>query len=255
MKKLYGYYGGSRLHGFPLTEKSDWDYYSVGTSKFIKPYKMYPNIKIHQKKRSEALDVEKTELCSFITYLMNGFVFQVEAMFVPKNWMDYLDPKFEELVLKNRHKLIDRCSLIENFGSNIETVRRKTAPDIAKLKEMVLATKPSRKIVQGVSKMYDEYARKGYYHKDYLHHIRIAASILGFLKNDFYPLELGKTDPKSFEICSDIKLNPDKYARKDLDEILDSYIKDIQTFNLENDEDKWCFDGPYAQSVINSFYP
>ncbi len=255
MKKLYGFYGGSRMYGFPLTEKSDWDYYSVGLSSKVSIHRIYPNIKLHQKKRSENLDVEKVELASFITYLMNGLVFQIESLFVHKSWMDYLDPRFKELVLDKKHLFIDRCALLENVGSNIEMVRKKTPADIAKLKAQVLASNPSRKIVAGISRMNDEYQRKGYYHRDYLHNIRIAASVLYFMKHDIYPLDnLSKCDPTTFDLCCAIKENPDSYCRGALDEALDFYLRQLEKINLDGDEEKFRFDGGYAQNVIATLY-
>lgn len=256
MKKLYGYYGGSRMYGFPVLETSDWDYYSVGTSRHITAYKIYPNIKLHQKKRSFTLDVEKVELCSYLTYLMNGFVFQVESLFVPQNWMDYLDPNFGELVLKNRHLLIDRCQLLENFGSNVDLIRKKTKADIAKLKAGVLSSTRNEKLIRGVSKIYDEYEAKGYYHKDYIHHIRMAACILSFLEYDTYPIaNLKEADPVAFQMCSDIKNEPNRFTREELDKFLNIYLTAFDKFNLDNDEEKFRFDATYAQKVVGHFYP
>jgi hypothetical protein len=254
MKKLYGYWGGSRLHDFPTTDNSDWDYYSVGISSHVTPYKIYPNVKIHQKKRTPNLDVEKVELCCYFTYLMNGFLFQVESLFVPKNWMDYLDPKFESLVLNQKHLLIDRTQLIENVGSNIESVRRKTVSDIELLANRVLTGNPPQKIARGVTRMRDEYRAKGYYHKDYLHNIRIAASLLYFLKNDVYPLATLRTsDPAAYKICCEIKAHPDRYTRADLDGVLNTYLHDIDKVNIENDEEKFRFDAGHALGVLKEF--
>lgn len=255
MKKLYGFYGGSRMYGLPNTATSDWDYYSVCTSSKVQTYKIYPSIKLHQKKRFENLDVEKVELAAFITYLMNGFVFQVESLFVHQSWMDYLDPKFKELILDKRNLLIDRCALLENIGSNIEIVRKKKPEDILKLKQTVLASNPSRKIAAGVTRMSDEYQAKGYYHKDYLHHIRIAASVLHFMKHDIYPLsDLKICNPEAFALCSEIKLNPDRFSRQELDDALDHYLKDLERIDLEGDEEKFRFDGSYAQKAIGLLY-
>lgn len=242
------------MYGFPTTATSDWDYYAVGWSDKIKPYKFYPNIKIHQKKRTPNLDVEKVELCAYLSYLMNGFVFQVESLFVPRNWMDWLDPKFEELVLNKKHLLIDRTRFIENFGDNVDITRRKTVADIEKLKNEVLARKPGPKIANGVTKMLDEYKAKGYYHKDYLHQIRIAACILHFMKTDVYPLTtLKEADPSAFEFCSALKTEPGRFSRAELDAFLDEYLHNIDKCSLENDEEKFRFDTGHALNIIKEF--
>ncbi len=189
-----------------------------------------------------------------MTYLMNGFVFQVESLFVPRHMMDFLDLRFDELILKNKDKLVDRCQLVENFTCNVDMVRKKTVADIDKLRKNVLASNPSTKLAKGVIKMHEEYARKGFYHRDYLHQIRMAASILYFLKNDVYPLELENVDKEAFVRCCEIKTNPDKFSRAELDEFLDIYLKQIDIFNMEDDEKKWSFNTPYVQKVISSFY-
>lgn len=243
------------MYGFPTTETSDWDYYSIGLSSKVTPYKIYPNIKIHQKKRTPNLDVEKVELCAYFTYLLNGFLFQVESLFVPRNWMDWLDPKFESLVLNQRHRFIDRTVLIENVGSNIDTVRRKTVKDIEKLRVDTLARNPPKKIAKGIERMTEEYRQKGYYHKDYLHNIRIAACLLHFLRTDEYPLtKLEEVDPVAYDVCSLLKKEPAHFSRQELDQILDTYLFDIDKVDLENDDKKFRFDTSYALSTVKELY-
>ncbi len=254
MKKLYGYYGGSRAYGLPLNKWSDWDYYSIGTSTQIQKPQIYPLIKLHQKKRTTGLDVEKVELCAYLTYLMNGFVFQVESLFVHQSWMDYRDPMFEDLVLNKRHLLIDRSRMVDNLCENIYSVREKKFKDIEALRDRNLKGRPPLKIVNGLNKMYDEYKIKGYYHKDYIHNIRLAASVLYFLKNDIYPVRLGEFDPEAFATISEIKERPHDFERKDLDAKLDRYLHAIETHSLDDDEDKFRFDSIHALKILKEFY-
>ncbi len=256
MKKLYGYYGGSRAYGLPQTESSDWDYYSVGTSTKIKPYKIYPNVKIHQKKRRLGLDVEKVELCAYFTYLLNGFAFQIESLWVHKSYMDYLDPVFEDMVLNHRHLFIDRGQMIENVTCNIELFRKKTVEDIEKLKVNVYKQTDSTKTRMGVDRMLEEYKTYGFYHKDYLHGIRLAASLAYFLKHDVYPYSLGDFDKPMFEYLSFLKNHyANNHSRQDLDKVLDGFLKQIETADLDGDEDKFRFDSGHAMKTLKLFYP
>jgi hypothetical protein len=255
MKKLYGYYGGSRAYGLPQTESSDWDYYSVGTSTKIKPYKIYPNVKIHQKKRTQGLDVESVELCAYFTYLMNGFAFQVESLWVHKSFMDYLDPVFEEEVLNKRRLFIDRGQLIENVTCNIESFRKKTVEDIQKLRTDVYNHTANPKLRAGVDRMLQEYKDKGYYHKDYLHGIRLLASLVHFLKTDIYPIKIGEVDKPTGLILDTLKTHPAAAKRSELDCVIDKTLEALATYGLNDDEDKFRFDSVHALSTLKKFYP
>ncbi len=256
MKKLYGYYGGSRAYGLPTNEHSDWDYYSVGTSTKVTPYKIYPNVKIHQKKRTKGLDVERVELCAYFSYLMNGFAFQVESLFVHQSWMDYLDPRFEDLVLNKKNLFIDRGQLIENVTCNIQNFRKKTVADIAKLKDNIERSPTSKKIVEGVGNMYEEYRLKGFYHKDYVHGIRLAASLAYFLKHDIYPYQLQIFDKDAYQACAFLKAYPsNNMTREQADTILDRYLSKIEEVDLSDDEDKFRFDSTHALQTLKKFYP
>ncbi len=256
MKKLYGYYGGSRGYGLPQTESSDWDYYAVGTSSKVTPYKIYPNVKIHQKKRTPGLDVEKVEICAYLTYLMNGFAFQVESLWVHKSFMDYLDPQFEDLILNQRNLLIDRCQLIENITCNIEQFRKKKVEDIQKLRNETYRRTKNPKLLAGVDNMLEQYKLYGFYNKDYIHGIRLAASLAYFLKHDVYPYKLEDFNKSAFGIISFLKKYPmNNQSKADLDKILDGYLQQIVTADLTEDEDKFRFDSSHAMKALKSFYP
>lgn len=254
MKKLYGYFGGSDMYGLPAIGSSDTDYYAVGTSTRIKEPKIYPQERVHIKKRTAKLDVEHLELCAYFTFLMNGFLFQVESLFVPDDRTHAVDPDFRRLVLDKKNLLIDRSRLLENVEGNIKFVRSRTTKDIEGVKDRALKATTSEKVRQGVLRMHAEYVAKGYYHRDYLHHIRIAASVANFLRTDNYVLNLANCDPEAHKMCCDIKENPNKFTRKELDEFLDPYLDFLNMTNLDGDEDKFRFDASYAQKTLAEFY-
>lgn len=254
MKKLYGYYGGSRAFGLPLTETSDWDYYSVGTSRHIVPYKIYPNVKIHQKKRTATVDVEKVELCSYFTYLMNGFAFQVESLWAHKSFMDYLDPVFEAEVLQKRNLFIDRNQLIENVSCNIEIFRKKKVEDIAKLRIEVFSRTQDQKVRDGVDRMLQCYKEYGFYYKDYLHGIRLVSALLTFLKTDVYPIKVTDGDSVVAGVLSNLKQFPGTFSKGFLDQIIDDKLAKIREIDMDDDEDKFRFDASHALNTLNKFY-
>jgi len=157
-------------------------------------------------------------------------------------------------VLDQKHLFIDRTRLLENIESNIQSTRNRTMADMERVKANVLARTRTEKIVAGVGKMYDEYLRKGYYHRDYMHSIRIAACVLHFMQTDHYSLKTEEFDPIAFDMCCSIKQNPDKFTKKELDDFLDSYLGRIDRFDLEGDEEKFRFDAMHVQKSLVALY-
>lgn len=242
------------MYGFPRTALTDVDYYSIGLCPQLKKKTIYPEPKIHQRKLRTNIDVDAVELAAFFTYLMNGFILKLEALYVPSKYVHTLNDQFKELVLDKKHLFINRVQILENLTSNIYDVKRRTIKDIENLRVKVLQRNTDKKALDGVDNMLAEHRVKNYYHKDYINSIRLAANFLYFLKNGVYPVELENYDKTAFDFCKDIKLNPNKFSREALDQFLDSYLENIDAFNFDGDDEKFRFDACYAQKVIDNLY-
>lgn len=253
MNTLFYYIGGSDAYGLPKVATSDKDHYFIATYKDLggKP-KIYPNIKWHQKKRNASFDVEKLELCAFLTYLMNGHVFNVETLFIPKENIKHVDDKFDQLILRQYKRLIDRNRVQDNIFENAHALKERTLEDIEKIRHELITSAAEKKIRTNINKIHDEYLVKGFYHRDYLHAIRVASSATMLMKEGFYATQFGDFDPDAFKFCAELKKGA-PFTKKEVDDFLDSRLKILAEFDFIHDSD-FQFDMAYAQEVIQEFY-
>lgn len=243
------------MYGLPKVESSDKDYYAIGTYKDLGgEARLYPRKRWNQKKRTKAWDVEYIELCAFFTYLMNGHIFYVESLFVPKNAVHIKNDKFERLVLDNVPKLIDRNQVLDNIFENAEHIQARNLEWVELLRSKILPTNPEKKIIAGIERMHQEFIRKGFFHRDYLHAIRVASSSISLMKDGVYGTQLADFDPEAFEFCSRLKQRPEDFEKKDVDQFLESRLDILKKFDFILD-DQFEFNTSYVQSVIKEFYP
>ena len=242
--KLYGYYSGDGLYGLPSLSTRP-TYSSVYASNNVDKYKIYPTEVGFVEKSFKGVFINSIEVCTYLTYLINGSPLHIESLFVPDDKVHFISCEFKTLILDNRNLLIDRGQMVDNIVWNAEYLKKISAQD------------NEREITRGDGSYMDVerdiLKSVGHLRKDYSRLIRVLASALHFLKTDAYPLtNLKEVNGAVFELCVALELGA-SFRREDLDATVDAYVKDIEKFCLDGDEEKFRFDSSVALGALKEF--
>ena len=151
-----------------------------------------------------------------------------------------LHPLFNDLIIKNRHKLLDTERMFKSLMGYMHGERR-------------LANGERTGTLGGKRKAaLDKY---GFSPKNFVQLIRLAFCGIHFIKYQIFPTNIAKHNDVLQKALMDLKLHPDTYTKEYLNELVDNYEKElVTTFDNRDKSKDLKFDEQLANEILLEFY-
>lgn len=236
MKTLCKLIGGSNLYGLS-NESSDLDYRGV-----------FCNTKISEilgldrfdciAKMDNFQDTVLFEIRHFLTLTKKTNSQVLEILFAPKDKFLELDKDFEELVLDNKHRLINT----ERFFYSIKNY-------MLNEKKLVFGEKAGK---MG-KKRYEATKKYGYSPKNFYNLYRLARIAVEFFKTGEYIVDCKRFE--EFDIIKQIRETPEKFSVADIENLAYQWYFEIENAFDSRDQTKdLTFNEEYANFVLSKIY-
>lgn len=238
MKALCKYIGGSHLYGLD-TPESDVD--ERGVFMNTDPLYIYGFNKLDSiSKVSTEEDVTMYELTQFLRLATRSNTQILECLFAPRGAFTQLEPDFEEWVLDKKEHFLNTYQLFKSLEGYIYN-------------EMRLALGERTGLLG--SKRKASLETYGFSPKNFSHLFRLAECGTHFFKTGVYPVKLSDFNPAMHDLCMDIKVNPSKFDKRNLQsDALLQKEKMREAYESMDPRQKYVPDLEYAGLVLKYFY-
>lgn len=231
------YLGGSHAYGLN-TPESDQDIRFVFFNTNLKYIIGLDKNEFFDNRNAE-VDAFGFELRHFLFNLRKTNTQAIETLFLPEDQFIELHPLFKTLVLANRSQLIDPHRLIASLKGYIFSERRlangERTGDLGSKRKTAL----------------DKY---GFSPKNFVQLFRLIHAGHKFLQTEYFPINVKDDHPELAEFLLDLKTNPGKYERDDLNERVDKGEKMLDTLYTKKTTFESFFNNDLATEICLQFY-
>jgi hypothetical protein len=194
----------------------------------------------NQVKQTAQEDVVMHELTQFIKLATKSNTQTLECLFAPLDAFTHLDHDFEVRVLDFKYRFLNTDQLFKSLDGYL-------------FNEMRLALGERTGLLG--SKRKNALEKYGFSPKNFSHLFRLATCGINFFKNGVYPVRIKDFDEEMHDLCMDVKTNPAKFDKKELETLALSLKLQMRTCYEAMDERKKYFpDTAYAGEVLHHFY-
>lgn len=158
-------------------------------------------------------DVALHELRKFLELCTKSNTQTLECLFAPLSAFDLLDEDFQEMILKNRLKLINSEQLYKSLRGYLQN-------------ELRLAV--GERTGKTGSKRKESLALHGFSPKNFSHLFRLTTSGTIFFETGEFPVSIKDHRPSAHALCLDVKTNPGNYNVDSLRNEVDLYTSEFE---------------------------
>lgn len=228
--------GGSHMYGLN-TPDSDYDERYVFMHDTLGPTIGLERFE-HLDERGGAEDKFGFELRHYLNLMRKTNSQVIEIVFAEK-YIE-LHPLFDELIIKNRHRLLDTERMFKSLMGYMHGERR-------------LANGERVGVLGGKRKaQLDKY---GFSPKNFVQLFRLAWCGVHFIRNQVFPTNIAVHDQEFAARLMDIKLHPENHTKENLNDCVDGLEHTLkETFDNRDKSKDLKFDEKLANEVLLQFY-